>query len=146
MSLVKFSSKIPWMNSELSNFLNADDLFNDSFWNRTMMQQPAMNIKEADGEFEIELAAPGLKKEDFHVTVEDGHLIVSAEKEEIKEEKKKKYTRKEFSYNSFKRSLLLPENVKEDSIKATYKDGMLRLVLAKTETAKKQIPKEIEIS
>src|SRR5690606_30001297 len=86
---------------------------------------------EHEKNFEIELAAPGMKKEDFNITVENGVLTISSEKEEKKEETEKNYTRKEFSYSSFTRSFTLPENVSEDEIKAHYENGILKLVVAK---------------
>jgi HSP20 family protein len=117
----------------------------DTFWNgRTTA--PALNIKETDDNFEIELAAPGFGKKDFNVTIEDGCLNITAEKEHSEEEKKDNYTRREFSYNSFERSLQLPESVKEEEIKAKYNDGILSFKLAKKEEAKKRPPKVIEVA
>lgn len=109
------------------------------------MDEPALNIKEKKDGFEIELSAPGFDKKDFEVNITDGCLNIMAKKEEIKEEKDENYTRKEFSYNSFEKSLKLPETVVDEKIKAKYENGILKFSLAKREEAKKQKPKKIEI-
>lgn len=109
------------------------------------IQVPSVNIREADNLYEISLAAPGLKKEDFKIDVEGDMLTISAETKDETEEKEDSYTRKEFSYNSFTRSFTLPEWVKKDSIQANYNDGLLKLTLPKMEEAKKAISKKIEV-
>jgi HSP20 family protein len=114
----------------LSDFFEGEDLSLDRLWNKEM-SMPAVNISEGDKTYEIELAVPGMRKNDFKVKVENGVLTISAEREEEKKEKEKNYTRREYSYNSFKRSFTLPENVKEDDIKAHYEDGVLKLTVAK---------------
>lgn len=110
------------------------------------MDQPALNIKEKKNEFEIELAAPGFNKKDFEISIADGCLNIVAKKSESNEEKDENYTRKEFSYNAFEKSLQLPETVIDEKIKAKYENGILKFSLAKKEEAKKQKPKIIEIS
>ena len=136
MSIIKFNKRFPWSNSALSNFLNAEDFFNDDFFAKDSLM-PAMNVKENDDNFGIELAAPGFSKDDFEVTLDKEGLHISAEKKEEDEEKKEGYLRREFSYNSFKRSLKLPENIDLDKdVKATYKKGILMLDLMKKEEAK----------
>jgi HSP20 family protein len=92
------------------------------------------------------LAAPGFSKKDFEVSIDDGCLNISAEKSETKEEKDEQYTRKEFSYNSFEKRLQLPESVKDDNVKARYKNGILSFDLIKKEEAKLHKPKKIEIA
>lgn len=155
MSLVKFKRKRPLTNLMPSSFLDMDDFFNSRFWNRDLLSddfwngkssEPALNIIETDNNFEIELAAPGFSKKDFEVTIADGCLNITAEKSTSKKEEDKNYTRREFSYNSFERSLQLPDSVKEEAIKASYHDGILSFNLAKKEEAKKQKPKVIEVS
>ncbi len=96
---------------------------------------PAVNIKETDKGFQIDFAAPGMNKKDFNIEVDDNVLTVSSEKEEKHEEKDKdgRYTRKEFSYTTFKRSFTLPENVNTDKIKANYNDGLLQIEVPKKE-------------
>lgn len=146
MSLVKFR-KSPLENLFAPDFLdfNTNNLFSDRLWLKKM-NEPALNIKENKDEFEIELAAPGYNKKDFEVTIDDGCLNITAKKEVTKEEKDENYTRKEFSYSSFERSLQLPESVANEKIKANYENGILKFSLAKKEEAKKQKPKKIEIS
>lgn len=154
MSLVKFRRR-PFGSLMTQDFFDMDDFFDnrgwvgdmlpDRFWN-ARRSEPALNIKETDEHFEIELAAPGFAKKDFEVTIEDGCLNISAEKELSEEEKDDHFTRKEFSYNAFERSLHLPESVTEEAIKAKYDDGILSFKLAKKEEAKKQPPKIIEIA
>ena len=98
---------------------------------------PAVNIKETDVSFGIELAAPGKKKEDFNIEIDHNVLTISSEEKNEKEEKDNdgKYTRKEFSYSSFRRSFTLPETVNSDAIQANYETGVLHLVLPKREEA-----------
>jgi len=148
MSLIKFNDPfgLPWNTSALTNFLKADDFFNDdSFAKDSLM--PAMNVKENDNNFEIELAAPGFTKNDFDVSIDETGLHISAEKSTKEEEMEEGYLRKEFNYNSFKRSLRLPESINLDKkVKATYKDGILKLNLLKKEEAKVLPKKVIEIS
>ena len=127
--------------SLLSDFFETNDFFKDSFWNKDWI--PAVNVSENDKNYEIEVAAPGMRKEDFKVKIENGTLIISAERKEEKEEKKKNYTRQEYNYNSFCRSFTLPDDVKEDDIKAHYEDGVLKLAVARKAIA---VSKAKEIS
>lgn len=154
MSLVKFKRR-PFGNLITTDFFDMDDFFDNREWVRNMMPdrfwngkraEPALNIKETDDNFEIELAAPGFEKKDFDVTIDDGCLNISAEKSTSEEEKDENYTRREFSYNSFERSLQLPESVKQEAIKAAYKDGILSFKLAKKDEAKKLPPKKVQIA
>jgi len=154
MSLVKFRRR-PFGNLVTQDFFDMDDFFDNRMWNKGTLSnpfwngktmEPALNVKETDDNFEIELAAPGFGKKDFEVTIDDGCLNISAEKESSEEEKDDNYTRREFSYNSFQRLLQLPESVKQEEIKAKYNDGILSFKLAKKEEAKKRPPKVIEVS
>jgi HSP20 family protein len=106
---------------------------------------PAVNVNESDSKFEIEVAAPGLTKKDFNITVDNGVLTISSEREEEKEDKKKDYTRREFSYSAFSRSFTMPENVNQEDIKASYEDGILRLHVAKKDLEKIKSRKAIEV-
>ncbi|SNR59227.1 Hsp20/alpha crystallin family protein [Lutibacter flavus] len=146
MSLVKFRRR-PWENLLSTDLLDLtpNSLFNDRMWLKRM-DEPALNIKEKDDLFEIELAAPGYSKKDFKVTIDDGCLNISAKRSQTKDEKEENYTRHEFSYESFERSLELPDSVSDDKIKANYDNGILKFSLAKKEVAKKQKPKVIEIA
>lgn len=145
MTLVKFRQR-PWENLFTSDLLDfeAGNLLNDKLWFKKM-NEPALNIKEKKDEFEIELAAPGFDKKDFEVNIAEGCLNIKAKKEERKEEKEENYTRKEFNFNSFEKSLQLPDTVIDEKIKAKYENGILKFSLAKKEEAKKQKPKKIEI-
>lgn len=145
MSLVKFKRRMPWSNLMTSDFLNTDDFFNDRFW-LGKNEEPALNIKENNDEFQIELSAPGYSKKDFDVNIDNGCLNISAKRTDTKEEKDDTYYRKEFSYDSFERSLQLPENVIDEKIKAKYENGILKFKIAKMEELKTHKPKTIEIS
>jgi HSP20 family protein len=131
-----------------------DDFFDSRMWNTGLMEtdfwngktmEPALNIKETDDHFDVALAAPGFSKKDFKITLENGFLNISAEKEVKEEEKEENYTRREFNYTAFERSMQLPENVKEDAVKAKYDDGILSFKLLKKEEAKKRPPRVIEV-
>lgn len=128
--------------SWLSDFFDRDRFFDSDLMQKSI---PAVNIVEQDNAFEIELAAPGLEKKDFKVTVEKGVLTISAEKEMKSEEKENNYTRKEFNYTSFSRSFALPENVSDEDIKGNYQNGVLKLSIKK-KTPTKAAKKAIEIS
>jgi HSP20 family protein len=108
---------------------------------------PAINVKETDGAYELELAAPGMKKEDFKIEIEKNLLTLSTEKREEKTEEKENYSRKEFGYYSFKRSFSLPEDkVNTEDIRAKYEDGVLHVAIPKiAKEAQKPIVKRIEI-
>ena len=117
-------------------FPSLTNIFDEPFFNvdwngdkSWMQEMPPVNIVEKDNEFNVELAVPGMKKDDFHITCENGQLTIKAEKEEKKEEKDKNYTRREYNYNSFERSFALPESVKSDEVKAKYEDGVLKLIV-----------------
>ena len=149
MSLIKFNNRnklFPsWNNDSLKSFLSNDNFFNNDFLDEDSLM-PAMNVKEHNDDFEIEFAAPGFLKKDFEVTINDNILNVCGEKKKEVEEKIEDYTRKEFSYNSFKRSLSLPKSVNTDQeVKATYKNGILKLNLQKKAEAKEQLKKVIEV-
>ena len=112
---------------------------------RLFSQVPAMNIRENENEFLLELAAPGLQKKDFKVKIENDTLSINVEKEEEREENQGDFSRKEYSYNSFRRFFSVPNTVNSEKIEAKYEDGILKLVLPKTEEGKRQY-KEIKIS
>ena len=98
---------------------------------------PAANIIENKDAYHVSLAVPGMKKEDFNIDIDGNILTISCEKEEKKEEKEAKFTRKEFNYTSFNRSFTLPDEINKDKIDAHYEDGILKLSLPKKEEAKK---------
>jgi len=127
-----------------------DELFNQERRVRTSSissTTPAVNIIEKDIQFMIELAAPGNKKEDFEIEIEDGILsISSSSNKEDNTSEKETFTRQEFSYNSFRRSFTIPESVDVSSIEATYNEGVLLIKLLKLEEALPQPKKLITIS
>ena len=125
--------------------MNLNKMFDTDF--EKSMELPALNISEKKDKFEIEIAVPGFSKEDFDVTMDEGMLTISANKEEESEEKKESYLRREFSSQSFTRTLSLPDNVDENKeVKASFKDGVLKLDLAKMENAPAKPAKKIKIS
>jgi len=139
MTLVKFA------NGQKSNALNPlftdvfDSILNDTFLgDRLVSRVPAVNIAETENEFHIELAVPGLKKEDFKINLEKNLLSISAEKKTENTEETKKYSKREYSYNSFVRTFTLPETVDHANIDAEYTDGVLSIKVAKKEEAKIQ--------
>jgi HSP20 family protein len=128
-------------------------IFNDSYlpglFNRDNWEQrsntPAVNVEENEKEYRIEVAAPGLEKEDLKVSVNEGVLTISAEKKTEKEEKEDNYLRREFGYTSFSRSFTLPEEVDAEKISAKHKNGVLNIQIPKAEA--KTVPvKEVKIS
>jgi HSP20 family protein len=116
-----------------------DSILNDSFLSDKLATRvPAVNIAETENEFHIELAAPGLKKEDFKISIDKNVLSVSADKKTENVEEGKKFSKREYSYNSFTRSFTLPETADQAKIDAEYTDGILKLNVAKKEEAKIQ--------
>lgn len=126
----------------------AKELFNmDHFSEPEFDFTPAVNVKEQKNNFKIEVAAPGFAKEDFNITIQDGMLNLSAEKEHKSEEEKEGYVKKEFSFNRFTRAMTLPETIDEEKdVKATYKDGILHLTIQKKEHLKVVPPKKVKVS
>lgn len=106
---------------------------------------PAVNIEQHDKSYELSLAAPGLNKNDFKIDVQGNILTISSEKETKKEEKEKKFTRKEYSYASFSRSFTLPEEINVDKIDASYKDGVLNVSLPRKADAKQIAAKHVAV-
>ena len=122
-----------------------DDLFINQDWNHISATLPAANIIEADDHFNIDLAAPGKKKSDFTIELDEGVLTISSETETKSTEKDDNFTRKEFGYSSFKRSFNIPETISDDKISASYKEGILTVSLPKKEEALPQPKKLISI-
>jgi HSP20 family protein len=107
---------------------------------------PSVNIRENDDNFALELAAPGMKKEDFSIRLNNNVLTISAENKVENEEKTEKFTRREFAYGTFSRSFSLPKSIDLEKIKADYNNGILELTLPKREESKVMIDREIAIS
>jgi HSP20 family protein len=144
MSLVKFNNRTrntaPYFNNVF------DSLFSDALnKNYGISKMPAVNIAETAVSYKIELAAPGLNKEDFKIELKKDNLSVWAEKKSQQTEEQKDYTRKEFEYFSFARSFVLPEGVDTEKISAEYVNGVLNITLGKKEPAKDE-HKEIVVS
>lgn len=139
MALVRFN-QYPGLTDLFENleksFFNNEEKFEGTV--------PAVNIIENNDSFVLEMAAPGLKKTDFHINVEKDVLTISSEQKEEKDEKDDNYARREFYYNSFSRSFTLPETIDVEKIKADYKNGILHVHLPKKEDAK--VTREIKIS
>ncbi len=133
------------MPSIVDDFFGKDmlsDFFDDY---QTGICIPAVNIIEGKNDFRIEVAAPGLDKNDFSIDVKDNVLFISSEKRQENEKKDEKIMRREFSYSAFKRSFSLPESVDTDNISASHKDGVLNISIPKKEEAKEKPPKKIKI-
>lgn len=152
-TLMRTNSGLP---SLIENFFGRD--MNDFFGQSAMQNVPAINVVEhADG-FRIEVAAPGLKKEDFKLNLNHNNLTISAYKDERQEQPsnqneqnqhqqggQERYTRREFSYTSFQRTFMLPNSADADRIKANYEDGVLKIEIPKREEARVKPPRQIEI-
>lgn len=145
MTLVKFANPEksngvkPWVDDVF------DSIFNDSFISDRMVTRvPAVNVSESSGHYHVELAAPGLKKDDFKISVDKNTLTISVEKNMENMSGDRKYNRREFSYYSFVRSFSLPDTVDYAGIEARYADGILTIDLAKKEEARIQT-REIEV-
>jgi len=106
---------------------------------------PAVNIKENERNYEVELAVPGYDKKDFEISIDNGVLTVSGEKSEETEKKEDNYTRREFGFSSFSRSFNLPTNINEENIDAKYADGVLKLTIAKRQESNGKSRKQISI-
>lgn len=134
-------------------------LFNDFFsremfdwgesnFSNTNTTVPAVNVKESENDFQVEVAAPGMKKDDFKIHLDGNLLTISSESESSNEDKEgTSFSRREFSYQSFQRSFTLPKEVVDsDNIKAKYEDGLLKLTIPKKEEARQKPPRFIEIN
>ena len=150
MSIVKRNG---WLFNDTPTFFN--DFFAKDFWNwglennsSTNTTIPAINVKETNDNFEVEVAAPGMTKKDFKVELNGNMLTISSEKQnEWQENEIERYTRREFSYQSFQRTFQLPKDVvDEDKIQAKYENGLLHLTIPKKEHAKQRPPRMIEIA
>jgi HSP20 family protein len=144
MTLVKRSATIP---SFFSDLFDMERTFGTDFMEKDYFKSmPSANITEDMNQFKVELAVPGMSKNDFHIKVENDVLTISAEKKEEQEDKNEKFTRKEFYYGSFLRSFSLPNSVAGDKIEGKYENGILKLVIPKKEEARKKAVKEIKVS
>lgn len=136
MTLVKWNNKTN--NALLPGFNDVfESIFNDTFFNDRMVTRvPAVNISETENNYHVELAAPGLKKDDFKLNLERNVLTISVEQSADHQDNHKNYSKREYSYSSFVRSFTLPDSADDNKIDATYTDGVLRIDIAKREEAK----------
>lgn len=147
--LVKSNGSLfPAIPSLLDNFFGTDWLDSTmANWKTSGSTMPAVNVQETNDDYMIEVAAPGMKRDDFKIELDNNVLTISSQREDSHEEKDGNYTRREFSYQSFQRSFTLPQNgVKGEEIKAKYVDGILRITIPKTEDAKKKRAKQIAVA
>ncbi|QEC74702.1 Hsp20/alpha crystallin family protein [Mucilaginibacter ginsenosidivorax] len=144
MTLVKFNNKAN--NTLMPGFNDVfDSIFNDTFFSDRMVARvPAVNISESENNYHVELAAPGLKKEDFKLNLERNQLTISVEQSADHQDNQKNYSKREYSYSSFMRSFTLPESADHANIEASYIEGILRIDIAKREEAK-AVRRQIEI-
>jgi len=136
MTLVKFNNNAK--NTLLPGFNDVfDSIFNDTFFNDRMIARvPAVNISESENNYHVELAAPGLTKEDFKLNLDRDQLSISVETSVEHQDNQKNYSKREYSYGTFIRSFTLPESADYNQIEAAYQDGILRIDIAKREEAK----------
>jgi HSP20 family protein len=148
MSLVKRENYSPTWSSFFNDFLNRDWYdWNNQNYSLTNTTIPSVNIKETEDEFEVEMAAPGMAKDDFRIELNNSVLSISSEKESENETKEgKNVTRREFSYQSFSRSFTLPAIVETDRISAKYENGILQVKIPKKAEAKPKPLKQIKVS
>lgn len=146
MTLVKFNSAKPANNSLMPGFNDVfDSIFNDTFFTERLTSTvPAANISETEDHFHVELAAPGLKKEDIKLNLDRNVLNISVEQRAGDNDVQKNYSKREYSYSNWVRSFTLPESANAENIEAVYTDGILKIDIAKREEAK-AIRRQIEI-
>ena len=140
MNLLRKQS--PFFPSLVDEFINRDWNIELPSFSTTV---PAVNIIEKETEYKIELAVPGMRKDHFEIEMEEGILSISANQDEEKTSEKGKFTRREFSYNSFRRSFTIPESVDPEKIDANYTEGVLFISLPKRKEALTQPKKLISI-
>ena len=140
MSTLVKTNGFPAFRTMMEDFWNTDRFFEKPIFTGDVL--PAVNIRETKSNYELEVAVPGFKKEDFKITTENGLLTISAETKSELNEEKENYTRREFSCSSFTRTFSFPDNAIEDKIDASYKDGVLKIDLKKTE---KSLPAKKEV-
>ena len=142
MTLVRYNRpKNNLMSKRFSDIM--DEFFNDAVNTRRDNFVPGIDIAETENQFEISAELPGMKKEDINISLDNSRLTISGERSLKEEEEGKTFHRVETSYGSFNRSFQLPDNVDEESIRASYEDGLLNITIAKRED---KVKKQIEIN
>lgn len=146
MSLIKFRNNSPIVDP-FHNLL--DEFFGHDFFERPAVamrsKMPAANINETENGYEVQLAAPGMKKADFDISVNDQVLTIRSESKSEKEESKNKYSVREFNYSTFSRSFYLPESADAENISATYTDGILAVNIPKKQEVAQNNNRKIEV-
>ena len=144
MSLIKWNERnLPLVNTWVDNYLNNGDSLLRSV--NSDYKLPAVNVVETEKSFDLELAAPGKKKEEFKIEVENGTIRISSEESTSNASANKNYRRMEYSYESFSRSFTLPDNIDDSNIVATYNDGVLKISIPKTKDSK-PVTKTVAVS
>lgn len=150
MNLIKRNGgRTPGLPSLFFDDIFGRELFNweNNNFSSTSTTLPSVNIKETADSYEVEVAAPGMEKSDFNITLDGNLLTISSVKEHKETSEQENFTRREFSYQSFQRNFELPKNVvDEEHITARYESGLLFLTIPKKEEAKQKPPRMIEIS
>lgn len=126
------------------------EVFNDFFENNNMPRinatAPAINVLETANDYQVELAAPGMRKDDFNVNIDaDGNLTIKMENHHEDENKQAHYLRREFSYSKFEQTLILPEDVDKNKISARVADGVLTVVLPKIVKEEQKVERQITV-
>ncbi|MCQ6961622.1 Hsp20/alpha crystallin family protein [Mucilaginibacter aquariorum] len=142
-AVIPLTERVPVLYEDL--FKPWNELFDGHLFGKEL-KVPAANITEHKDHYLVALSAPGLKKDDFKIDVDGDVLTISSEKEESKEEKDAKYTRKEYSYSSFSRSFTLPDSADKEKIVAKYEDGVLKINVPRDHKAKSPSVKHIAVN
>ena len=126
------------------------EVFNDFFYNNNMPKTnataPAINVLENENEYIVELAAPGLRKEDFDISINnDGDLVIKIEKKNEVKDEKAHYLRREFAYSKYEQTLILPDDVNKDEVGARMSDGVLNITLPKLNKTVQKVARQIEV-
>lgn len=126
------------------------EVFNDFFYNNNMPKAnataPAINVLENEDEYTVELAAPGLRKEDFDISINnDGDLVIKMEKKNEVKDEKAHYLRREFAYSKYEQTLILPDDVNKDEVGAKMNDGVLNITLPKLNKSVQKVARQIEV-
>jgi HSP20 family protein len=143
MALMRRSGWPTFGSSLLSDILDDDGFFSSPSLRGQSI--PAVNVREHENNYELEVAAPGFDKKDFQISIDNRQLTIAGEKKTEEQEKEEHYTRREFGYASFSRTFTLPENVQEENIQARYENGVLRILLGKRQLTHSKAKKPIEI-
>ena len=142
-TLARVAERMPTVFDEF--FRPWTDWYDTSNLMGRVLNVPAVNISEMKDEYQVSVAVPGMKKDDFKIDVEGNVLTISSEKEESTEDKDGQYTRREYNYSSFTRSFTLPDEVNKEKIEAKYEDGVLKINMPRKDEAKKLLAKQVPV-